>query len=155
MARRYDESILHFQKALELDSDLVYGYAFLAVDYVKKGMPAEAAAAVEKAEALAPSSEDYNLLGLLGWVYASLGRRDDAQRFLDQLTGLSPRRHVPRGEFAVIHAALGDADSAFRLLREAAEAGAPLVLLKTHPMWNPQRPDLRFDELLNELGLGE
>ena len=155
MARRYDESILHFQKALELDSDLVYGHAFLADNYVKKGMAAKALAAAEKAEALAPASEDHNLLGVLGWVYASLGRRDDAQRILDQLTGLSPRRHVPRGEFATIHAALGDADSAFRLLGEAAEEGDPLVLLKAHPVWDPLRADPRFDELLNELGLGE
>ena len=155
MARRYDESIIHFEKALELDANFVYGHAFLAANYVKKGMAAEATAAAEKAEALAPSSEDHNLLGLLGWVYASLGRKDDAQRFLDQLTGLSPRRHAPRSEFAIIHAALGDADSAFRLLREDAEAGAPLVLIKTHPMWDPLRSDLRFDELLNKLGLGD
>ena len=155
MARRYDESILHFQKALELDSDLVYGHAFIAVDYVKKGMPAEAAAAVEKAEALAPSSEDHNFLGLLGWVYASLGRRVDAQRILDQMTGLSPRRRVGKGHLATVHGALGDADSAFRLLREAAEEDAPLVLLKTHPMSDPLRSDPRFDELLNELGLGD
>ena len=154
MARRYDESILHFQKALELDSNLVYGYAFLSVNYVKKGMATEAAAAVEKAEALAPSSEDHNLLGLLGWTYASLGRKDDAQRILDQMTGLSPRRYVAPSQFATIHAALGDADSAFRLLREAPEGGVPLVLLKTHPMSDSLRSDPRFGELLNKLGLG-
>ena len=61
---------------------------------------------------------------------------------------------MPRSEFAIIHGALGDADSAFRLLREAADEGAPLVLLKTHPMWDAVRPDPRFDELLNKLGLG-
>ena len=155
MARRFDESILHFHKALELDPDLVYGHAFLAANYIKKGMAAEAVAAVEEAEALAPSSEDHNLLGLLGWVYASLGRRDDAHRFLDQLTRLSPRRHVDRSEFAIIHAALGDADAAFRLLREAAEEDDTLVLTKTHPMWDPLRSDPRFDELLNKLGRGD
>ena len=155
MARRYDESILHFQKAFELDSDLIYGPAFIAVNYVKKGMAAEAAVAVEKAEALAPSSEDHNFLGLLGWVYASLGRRVDAQRILNHMTGLSPRRYVGKSHLATVHGALGDADSAFRLLREAAAADEMLVLLKTHPMSDPLRADPRFDALVNELGFGD
>ena len=155
MARRYDESILHFQKAFELDSDLIYGPAFIAVNYVKEGMAAEAAVAVEKAEALAPSSEDHNFLGLLGWVYASLGRRVDAQRILNHMTGLSPRRYVGKSHLATVHGALGDADSAFRLLREAAAADEMLVLLKTHPMSDPLRADPRFDALVNELGLGD
>ena len=153
VARRYDESIRHFQKALELESNLVYGYAFLSVNYVKKGMSAEASTAVERAEALAPSSEDQNLLNLFGWVYASLGRRSDAQRILDQLTELSPRRHVNPASPAAIHAALGDADSAFGLLSEAGEGDGALVLLKEHPMWDTLRPDPRFGELLNKLGL--
>ena len=155
VARRYDESIIHFQEALELDSDLVYGHAFLAANYVKKGMAAEAAAAAEKAERLAPSSEDQNLLGVLGWVYASLGRRDDAERILDQLRGLSPRRRVNPGMLAGIYGALGDADSAFPLLNKADDEGASLVLLKAHPMSDPLRADPRFDELLNRLGLEE
>lgn len=68
---------------------------------------------------------------------------------------LSPRRRVGKGHLATIHGALGDADSAFRLLREAAAEGDVLVLLKTHPMSDPLRSDSRFGELLNELGLGE
>jgi TolB-like protein/tetratricopeptide (TPR) repeat protein/tRNA A-37 threonylcarbamoyl transferase component Bud32 len=155
VARRYDESILHFQKALELDSNLVYGYAFLSVNYVMKGMAAEATAAVEKAEALAPSSEDQNLLNLFGWVYASLNRKDDAHKILDQLDELSPRRHINPASPAAIHAALGDADSAFQLLSEAGDGDGALVLLKEHPMWDPLRSDPRFDELLNRLGLGK
>ena len=62
---------------------------------------------------------------------------------------------MDRSEFAIIHAALGDADAAFRLLQEAAEEDDTLVLIKTHPMWDTLRSDPRFEELLNKLGLGE
>ncbi len=154
VARRYDESILHLQKALELHSDFVYAYAFLSAGYVQKGMLPEAAAAAERAEALAPSSEDQNLLSVLGWVYASLGRRDDAERILDQLTGLSVRRRVDPMSPALIYAGLGDGDSAFPLFN-ASEQGILFALIRTHPMWDPLRSDPRFGELLNKLGLGE
>ena len=154
VARRYDKSILHSQEALELDPGFVYGHVFLSASYVQKGMAAEAVAAAERVEALASSSEDQNLLGILGWVYATLGRRDDAQRVLDQLTALSPRRRVNPACPALIYAGLGDGDSAFPLLN-ASERGGLLTLLRTHPMWDPLRSDPRFEELLNKLRLGE
>jgi len=154
MARRYDESSLQFQAALELDSGFLYGHLFGAASYVQNGMGAEAAAAAEKAEALAPSSEDQNLLSVLGWIYATLGRADDAQRMLDRLTALSPRRRVNPAYPALIYAGLGDGDSAFPLLN-SSEGGTLLTLLRTHPMWGPLRSDPRFAELQNRHRLAE
>ena len=155
MARRYDEAILHGQQALELDPDFVYAHAWLAASYVQKGMVTEAAAAVARVEALDPSSEDQNLLGLLGWVYASLGRKDDAHGIIDRLNRLAFRRTVDPIAMGGIHGALGELDSAFAFLQEGAATSAIAPFLAAHPFTDPMRSDPRFDELMKELGLGE
>ena len=155
VARRYDESILHLQKALELDPDFVYAHAWLSASYVQKGMVAEAVAAANRADALAPASDDQNLLGVLGWVYASLGRRADAQRILDRFSELAPRRRVDPVGLAAIYGALGETDRALELLQQGAAGSAVATLLATHPFADSLRSDPQFDELLISLGLRE
>ncbi len=154
MARRYDEAILHGRQALELDPDFVYAHAWLAASYVQKGMVTDAAAALARVEALDPSSEDQNLLGILGWVYASLGRRDDAHRIIDRLKGLALRRTVDPIAMGGIHGALGELDRAFEFLQEGAATSAIAPFLAAHPFTDPMRSDPRFDELLNNLARG-
>jgi len=153
VARRNDEAILHFQRALELSPDFPYPYAFLASSYVQKGMMSEAAAAAKWAEALAPGSEDQNLLSALGWVYASVGRRDAAERMLDRILELAPRRHVDLVLLAAVHGALGEIDRAIELLQEGAATTGVATLLPTHPFVDSLRSDPRFDEVLKKLGL--
>ena len=155
LARRYDKSILHFQEAIELDSDSTYGYLFLGMSYVKKGMIEEAARSAERVEALAPLSQDQNVLQVLGWVYASLGRRGDAERMLGRLMNLAEHRELHPGRLASVYGALGDIDTAFQHLQEAVEESALLHFLHVHPAWDPLRSDPRFDELLSRQALGE
>ena len=153
VARQYDDSILYLHKALELDSDFVYAHAWLAACYVKKGMLAEAAASMERVEAIDPSSKDQNLLGLLGWVYASLGREDDARSIIDRIEQLAPGRSVDPVSRAGIYGALGELDRALELLQEGAATSAIVSLLADHPLADPMRSDPRFDELMKKLGL--
>jgi len=153
VARRNDEAVAHLQRALELSPDFSYPYAFLAACYVQKGMEEEAAAAAKWAEALAPASEDQNLLSVLGWVYASVGRADAAARMLDRLHRLAPRRRVDPVLRAAIYGALGELDRAIELLQQGADTTAVATLLPTHPFVDSMRADPRFDQVLRELGL--
>ncbi len=85
MARRYDQSIRQLQRVLDLGLDLPYAQAWLAADYVQMVMLTEAAASVDRADDLAATSEDQNLLAVLGWVYGSIGREEDAGRIIDRI----------------------------------------------------------------------
>ena len=153
MARRYDEAILHCRKAIELDPEIVYGHMVLGAAYAGQGMVAEAAAAVAKAEALAPLSVDQNVLQSVGWVYADIGKDVDALRLIDQLRALSPQIVLNPARVAIIYGALGDLESAFQWLNMAIEEGTVLHFLRTHPQWDSMRSDPRFDELLKKAAL--
>lgn len=153
VARQYDEAIVHLLKALELDSNFLYAHGWLAASYVKKGMLADAAASVERLEALAPLSKDQNLLGVVGWVYASLGRRDEALSIIHRIDQLAPGQSVDPVSRAGIYGALGELDRALELLQQGAATSAIVPLLANHPFVDPLRSDPRFDDLMKKLGL--
>lgn len=153
VARRYDESILHLQKSLELDPEFVYGYGWLAAAYTQKGMVDEAMAAATRAETLAGDSEDQNILGVLGWVYATLGRRSEAQKILDQIGRLALRRRVDPVQLGAIYGALGELDLAMELIGESASKSSVAPFLAAHPFTDSMRSDPRFQEILRNAGL--
>lgn len=74
MARRFDESVRQLEELLELDPHYAYAHLWLAVNYVKKGMYAEAFTKAKEVEAIIPESEDQNSLGVLGWIYGAVGQ---------------------------------------------------------------------------------
>ena len=116
-------------------------------------MLSEAAVSAERADALSSSSEDQNLLTVLGWVYGSLGRRDDALRILDRINGLAPRRRVDPLRPCAIHITLGEFDRAIELLQEGAATSVITTLLPVHPFADPLRSDPRFQATLRGVGL--
>jgi TolB-like protein/Tfp pilus assembly protein PilF len=87
-----------------------------------------------------------------GYVYARLGRSEDAHRMLDLLRAREtahPEVNLSV-DFAMMHLGLGDTDGAFRYLNEAVDSrvGA-VVFLAAHPMWRQElRNDPRFTALL-------
>jgi tetratricopeptide (TPR) repeat protein len=153
ITRRYDQSIRQLERILELEPQYTHVHMWLAVNYVKKGMYAEAFAKAKEVEAIAPESEDQGFLGVLGWIYGAVGQRDDALRILQQLQGLAPRRWLDPFFVAVIHTGLEDKDNAFQWLRKAYEERSPsLVLFINHPMADNIRSDPRFGKLMKDMG---
>jgi TolB-like protein/Tfp pilus assembly protein PilF len=87
--------------------------------------------------------------------HARLGERAQAEEALQRLRGLAAASSVPSWQFALVHAALGDADEAFAALERAVEERSDvLVYLKVDPHWDPIRSDARFAALLRRTGLG-
>src|SRR5207248_2334869 len=108
----------------------------------------------QKAIALSDRSPD--LLGHLGHAYAMAGRREEAQRVLEELNELSKDRYVPPYRLAEIYAALGERNQAFAYLEQAYQAHAMhLCNLKVEPTLDSLRADVRFTDLLRRVGLAQ
>ena len=91
LMRQYDESIPHFQKALDLYPNAAFIRAQLAWSYAMKRMYPEALAEYDKIaepdKAVAP--ENQLVADGLGWVYAVAGRRADALKIAKEMEDLS------------------------------------------------------------------
>ena len=89
-----------------------------------------------------------------GYVYAQLGRRDDALAVLTQLDSLARTEYVTPYAVALVYTALGDRDHAFAWLdRAVAERTHWLLWLNRDLRWAPIRADPRFAALVRRVGL--
>jgi tetratricopeptide (TPR) repeat protein len=152
-ARKYAEAIEQLQKTLDLDANFFAAHFFLGAAYVQKSMYQEAIAEFEKA--LVISSDNILALSGLGSAHALAGRKAEAQRVLDQLTGLSRQRYVPAWSRAIIYVGLGEKDKAFEWLERSSEersTGAGWSI-KVAPALDPLRDDPRFADLLRRMNL--
>jgi len=90
----------------------------------------------------------------LGVVAAARGRTADALAVIADLTVQSKTRYVSPVAFAMVHAALGDNDAAFRWLDRAYdERRGWLCYLKVEPLLDGLRTDPRFARLLERMRL--
>ena len=75
-------------------------------------------------------------------------------KVLDELRELSKRRYVSSYRVAAIHLGLGETERAFEWLERAVEEhDAWLVWLKVDPVLDDLRPDPRFADLVERIGL--
>jgi TolB-like protein/Flp pilus assembly protein TadD len=148
-ARRYDQAIEQCQKTLALDPKSGMAQLFLGWAYSRKSIHEAAIAELKKACDLWPGSTP---IGALGEAYVAAGRRDEAQKILEQLDQLSKRRYVTPYVVGRIYAMLGENDEAFRWLEVAYERRAEwMVLLKVDPALENLRPDPRFQDLMRRM----
>jgi tetratricopeptide (TPR) repeat protein len=153
LARQYDQAIEQEGKVLELDPNYLAVFYFRGICYLKKSLYKEGMAEVEKGVAIAPDSP-FTLTGL-GYGYAVVGNRAEAQKVLDKLNELSKHEYVSPVWRAKIYAGLGDKDNAFAWLERAYEDRSivGVAFLKTNPMLDPLRSDTRFADLLRRTNL--
>ena len=154
--RRYDESIVQLQKALDLDPNVAWVRMVLAWTYVMKHMPMQAVAEVEKIapQDKAVTSENQNVVQGVGWVYAVSGRRDKALIMVEKTKSLLPQAYVDFYCIATIYAGLGERDEVFRWLEKGYEEhSASMPFLSVDPIWYGIRSDPRYLDLLRRMGL--
>ena len=152
--RQYDQAIEQLQKTLELDPNLHPARAFLADAYLHKSMNKEAIEELETHLVIAEGR--VWALAELGYVYAVVGRRPDAQKLLNELNQLSREKFVPADAMAQIYVGLGEKDTTFEWLEKGYERhslGLAGVDLKVDPVWDPLRSDPRFADLLRRMNL--
>ena len=138
-------------RTIERFPDSLQPYFVLGWTRWYQGRAEEAVAALEKA--ISHSREALSL-SYLGYVYARLGRREDARGLLRELEQLCMRGQAPPVAFATIYAGLGDIDAAFDWLETAYRLrDGYLFWLPGAPGLDPLHSDPRFADLIHRVGV--
>ena len=150
-ARRYEEAIKHYQRALELNPRFTRARVALGMTYVQMGKHEEDVAEIKQAISL---RDETRSIAALGYAYAVAGKRAEARKVIGDLTELSKQKYVSSHFIAGIYAALGEPDQAFAWLEKAfAERHPSLTLIGVDPVFDTIRSDRRFTELVRRVGL--
>ena len=145
-ARRYDDAIVHLNRAIELDPQSPAGaYGRLADVYEAVGKYDEALMLLDKATSTEGRPRNRNETVAAARIYALMGKRKEAIGMLNGSRGSNP--HV----LAMAYTALGDHDEAFRLLFRVIEDPAFNVYVKTDPRFDRLHSDPRWQEVLRRM----
>lgn len=151
-SRKYEDAVAQFRSTLDLDPNYLVTRMFLGQAYLQQNKFEDAHREFQSAVDLSGGAAF--ALGLLGHCQALAGEKNQALRLLEKLHHLSQERYVSPDFMAWIHLGLGDLDETFRYLREAYEKRSNwLVWLGPDPRYDVLRPDPRFQQLLNDVGL--
>lgn len=152
-ARRYEEAISFYRKCIEFDPAFIPGHTDLARALEITGRYGEALEEFDVAHKLGTGSLSDPSAGL-ACVYASMGRRSDALRIVDQLQRMSQTKYVSPYSIASVHACLGDIETALDWLETALTShDQTLVWVKVHPRLDPLRGSGRYEALLRQMKL--
>jgi TolB-like protein len=150
MARRYDQAIEQLEKALDLDPNFAWLHMFLGLSYEGKLMHQSAITEMEKTVGLAAGST--LALLALSQAYAAAGKREEAQRILDEVEELSKRQYVTPYFRARIYAALDEPEQVLNWLEIGyRERSSPMAFLKVDPNFDRLRSEPRFQDLLRRM----
>ena len=149
-AHRFDEAIAQLRKTVALDNRFGYGRQTLGMALELKGQIPEAIAEYQAAIALDPSP---TYLSLLGHVYGTIGRKDEATKLLGQIQDIGKSRYVDPYYLAIVHLGLGDREAALIALEKSFEElnGNTLEYIRTDPFLDPLRGDPRFEALAEKI----
>jgi serine/threonine protein kinase/Tfp pilus assembly protein PilF len=150
-SQRYGESLTQLQKAAELDPNYPFvGLAF-GFNYIHQGKLSEAVKAFQRCHDVFAAPWSY---ARLAYGYAKAGRKAEALAMLDTLRIQSKQVYVASDIVASVYVALGDKEKAFEYLEKGyRERAGWMVWLKVDPIWDPIRPDPRFNALLKKMNL--
>jgi adenylate cyclase len=147
--RQYDEAIELARRTLELDPNYAAAHRLLSLAYQGKEMFDEAVLENQTWGALTRNKIETEVA--LAQLYAVSGRTEEARKLLDQDYLVVDQ--VYRG-LALVYAALGENDNAFKCLEKSYERREEALLtIKVDPKMDPLRSDPRFMTLLKNIGI--
>jgi len=150
-ARQFDRVIEQGRKALDLEPNFAFAHVLMGLALVQKGQLAEAVAAAERGARL----DDSPLMqAMVAYVYASSGKRAEAEKRLAILVEAAKHRYVCSFEAANAFFAVGRTDEGFRWLEKAYTDRSDCMLwLKSDPRLDRFRPDPRLQDLIRRVHL--
>jgi tetratricopeptide (TPR) repeat protein len=150
-AGQYDRAIEQLKKTLDLDPNFAEAHFQLGMVYEQKRMFDEAIGEFQKAADL---FQDPMMRAWIARTYAIAGKRSESERVLAEVTALSKQQYVSPYLMASIYAALGQKDAAFEWLeRVYKDHSYYVVWLNVDRVFDAIRPDPRFQDLLNRIGI--
>jgi TolB-like protein/Flp pilus assembly protein TadD len=150
-ARDNQAALDHASQAIALDQEFWIGYVMRGQAYEQAGRAELALEALAIAGRF--SGGNSKAAALRGYILARTGGRDQARDVLTALEAVSRQRYLPPYALALVHAGLGDHETAFAWLDRAFDAhDVHLIYLPVDPKWDPYRSDPRFESLLTRCG---
>ena len=145
--RDHAESIRYCQRALTIEPNFSHAMLCLGLNYEQTGAHEEAIAEYRKAGVVCDDSTEP--LELLGHALAVGGRRGEALKVLSEINSSVERRSASLHNIALIHAALGQKEQAFKWLEKRYANRTDRVRhLRFDPRFDILRSDRRYKELL-------
>jgi eukaryotic-like serine/threonine-protein kinase len=152
LARQLDESIALGRSLVATEPNAPRVRWRLGCAYLAKGAVREGAAELERFATL--TSPPRRALAVRAVAAARSGDRKQAESLLGQLRTRPDDGYHPAIEMALVQAALGRTDEAFRSLETAYQERLEwLSFLKADPLFDPLRGDARFAALVKKIGL--
>ncbi len=132
-AHRFNESLERGRYINETDANYPQGYAQIGINLLALGRSEEALPYFQKFDAMIPASAlaKYQLC----FAYAATGRREEADKVLDDIKNLAANTYVKPFFLGMAHAALDEFDEAFAYFEQAIAESEPWMLwFGTEPM---------------------
>lgn len=151
VARRYDEAIALGHHSIDMEPASAPAYANNGLAFAQKGDFQNAFKDLNTAIRL--QDVPVNRL-FLAHVQALAGDRRGAKQQLELVKAMSSRRYLCPYEVATAYASLDEKNEAFRWLRKAVQDRVDcMVWLSSEPWMDTLRHDVRYRELLDQVGL--
>lgn len=149
-ARQYDKAIEQYRYTLLLDPSFFRASIDTALAYVQKSMFQEALVEIEKGisgAVLTPS-----ILASVGYTYAMAGRKQQAEKILEDLKDPHRQPFLSYYSIAVVNVGLGREEDALDWLERAFEEREDaLTSIKVNPRLDPLRSNPRFERLIQRM----
>ncbi|PWT89674.1 MAG: hypothetical protein C5B55_10950 [Blastocatellia bacterium] len=151
-AGRYDEAMTFSLQSLQIDPGYVYVHYNMARALGQQHLHEEAIKELQKA--IAVWGRTPTILGELGYNYAAMGNKAEANRILAELHARSIDQFTDPYPTAFIYVGMGDKDQALSMLEEAfRDRSAWMPWIRVEPKFRSLHQDPRFLAILKQLNM--
>ncbi len=146
----YEQAINYSEKALQINPAFAWANMYLGLSHFQLGSEEKAIDFLQKVTIIPGLAEPY-----LAYVYASLGRREEAQKVLDVLNDLYEKKLVSASGLAMAYLGLGETQKVFELLEASLKEKIPYsghtLTIKLDPFWDSIRGHPEFKKILSKI----
>jgi DNA-binding winged helix-turn-helix (wHTH) protein/tetratricopeptide (TPR) repeat protein len=152
--RDYAAAVQFARQAIVVDPEFWIGLFQLGQVYEQLGESELALEALNKAGRF--SGGNSKAVSLRGYLFAKLGRVNEAREVLNTLEAMARERYIPPYAMALVHAGLGEREKALEWLERAvAVRDVHMCFPPIDPKWDVFRSDPQFQALLKRCGFSE
>jgi tetratricopeptide (TPR) repeat protein len=154
VGRDYAAAVQFARQAIVIDPEFWIGLIQLGQAYEQLGESELALVALNKAGRF--SGGNSKAISLRGYLFAKLGRVNEAREVLKTLEAMARERYIPPYAMALVHVELGEKKKALDQLERAVDVrDVHMCFPPIDPKWDVFRSDPQFQAVLKRCGFSE